>query len=1459
MLAAALAWVAGTTAGTRWLLDTASRHAPLQIGEVRGRLADRLRLDRVKVSQAQQTVELESLELSWKPLLLLTGTVGIREISLKGLRIHALSPPSAQPLSLAWPRMPVRASLLDVSIARLSIDHLSYRRREDKPQELGPLTAAVEWHDGQLSLRDLDLATPTGRIAGSLDAGFRLPSLASNLTVTMPQPLAGMQHFSLTTRLFPAKSPEQLAGAVALHGSGKTAGAAPRLELSGVLGVTRSGFNLRNLVLTRPGRSGRITADGSLDLAAREPRLTLQMRVADLNLAPEVNLPTDLTGHLNLSGSLDSYRGNFAFSNRDKGWRAITLAADYQGSRTAIKLTRLNGALLDGTLQGELEAGWSEGLALSGELHGRRLNPARITPQWQGSANFDLSGTLTRSRTGTLQGKIGAILLESRLHGQPLTGELQADLSGDNLRIGRLLLHGRGFDLEGSGQLDSRLNLSARISDLSRLLPGTAGELQATGWLRRRQGQLAGALTARGRGLAGGGAGASSAAVEASIAEGAGHPLHLALNLAGVAYGSLRSDAVVLEGDGTLARHTLRATLRANGDEAHLGLSGGYAEGAWQGAITHLSGGDGIGPWSLAKPAPLTMTSDQVTLAPLVLAGAAGERIEVAGRLARQPLGGTLRAEWDRLNLARANAWLPDMKLSGTTGGTIRGELEAPDRLTLTGKATMQGTVAAQGRTLSVRQSELSLDSGRQGGRATMEVQLTDGTQVRGSFVSNAPLRPALPESGDFSAEWNLPDLSLLSAWVPAENLQGQLAGQIDGRLLPGRQVEMKGRASLTQARLGLKRPEGELDLTPLTAALSFDWRREKLTLNGQATTRGTVIAKGRKLTVQQAELSLDGGRQGMQAAVEVQLTDGSRVRTRFASTSPLRPTVPETGRFSAEWHLPDLSLLSPWLPAENLQGQLDGQIDGRLLPNRQFELKGRTGLSQARLTLKKPEGELNFNLRKAALTLDWHGQELKGDLDLALAEQGQARARLQLPLPARIPVAFDPKGELKGSITGKVQEKGVLTALFPGMLQESHGELTTDLRVGGTWEQPRFEGLLQLAGAGAYLPTAGIRLRDLQLTAHLEKDLIRIDTFRAASGPGHIEGSGLLRLKGWQPVSYSGRIDGENFQTVHFPEIEIQSTPKLTFEGTPEKLSVQGEVRLPVLRITAPPLQAPIGPSKDVIVVGRRPAPEKGLPLAVDARIRLVLGDRVLVKMSGIDAQLGGAMDLTMRGMDKITSSGEIRVVKGRYQTYGVTLDIVRGRLYYGGGPINQPTLDILALRTSGDVKAGVTIGGTLQAPVTKLYSEPPMPDVDILAYVVLGHPLGSSGEQAGLLAQAAGALLSAGQSASLQDQIKSRLGLSTLEIQSAPGATTGHMGYKPMTSTPPGTAPTVQPGGLSQTMVTIGKYLTPQIYVSYGRSLFTNNNLFLLRYDITRRWQIETQTGEASGLDVYYKIEFN
>jgi translocation and assembly module TamB len=376
-----------------------------------------------------------------------------------------------------------------------------------------------------------------------------------------------------------------------------------------------------------------------------------------------------------------------------------------------------------------------------------------------------------------------------------------------------------------------------------------------------------------------------------------------------------------------------------------------------------------------------------------------------------------------------------------------------------------------------------------------------------------------------------------------------------------------------------------------------------------------------------------------------------------------------------------------------------------------------------------------------------------------------------------------------------------------------------------------------------------------------LEKDLLRIDSFRAVSGPGHISGTAVVRIKGWQVAGYSGSINGERFQVVYLPELQILGSPRLTFEGTTEKLAIRGEMRLPELRIFGPPTRAVIMPSRDVILEGAPKRAEKTSSLALDVQVRLTLGEKVFAKMEGIDAQLGGGIDLVFQSLDKITSKGEIKVVKGRYRVYGVDLDIIRGRLFYAGGPINQPTLDILALRTVGEVRAGVTAAGILRAPLIKLYSEPAMPDVDILAYIVFGHPLGnsSSSEQAVMMAQVAGALLSKGQSVVLQEQIKNRLGLSTLELQSGGAETAGRMGYKEIPTAPAGVAPAKQAAGVSQTMLTVGKYLTPQLYFSYGRSLFTGGNLFRLRYDLFKRWQIETQTGSESGVDLYYKIEFD
>jgi len=53
------------------------------------------------------------------------------------------------------------------------------------------------------------------------------------------------------------------------------------------------------------------------------------------------------------------------------------------------------------------------------------------------------------------------------------------------------------------------------------------------------------------------------------------------------------------------------------------------------------------------------------------------------------------------------------------------------------------------------------------------------------------------------------------------------------------------------------------------------------------------------------------------------------------------------------------------------------------------------------------------------------------------------------------------------------------------------------------------------------------------------------------------------------------------------------------------------------------------------------------------------------------------------------------------------------------------------------------------------------------------------------------------------------------------------------------------------------LGKYLSPRLYVSYGVSLTESINTFKMRYTISDRWTIKTESGKEIGADLVYTIE--
>ncbi len=85
---------------------------------------------------------------------------------------------------------------------------------------------------------------------------------------------------------------------------------------------------------------------------------------------------------------------------------------------------------------------------------------------------------------------------------------------------------------------------------------------------------------------------------------------------------------------------------------------------------------------------------------------------------------------------------------------------------------------------------------------------------------------------------------------------------------------------------------------------------------------------------------------------------------------------------------------------------------------------------------------------------------------------------------------------------------------------------------------------------------------------------------------------------------------------------------------------------------------------SPDLLVVDRESPPLRQKKLQHDIDLQLILGERVLLNTAGIDAKLEGNLRLQSSDNQELVANGEIKVVKGKYSSYGVSLDISRGNL---------------------------------------------------------------------------------------------------------------------------------------------------------------------------------------------------
>jgi translocation and assembly module TamB len=521
-------------------------------------------------------------------------------------------------------------------------------------------------------------------------------------------------------------------------------------------------------------------------------------------------------------------------------------------------------------------------------------------------------------------------------------------------------------------------------------------------------------------------------------------------------------------------------------------------------------------------------------------------------------------------------------------------------------------------------------------------------------------------------------------------------------------------------------------------------------------------------------------------------------------------------------------------------------------------------------------------------------GDLLIGDLPLGLEDCAMSVTAQDGRFDGQLTLRGKRLGEIGGELNAKASLDGFIDRLSPwrGRLRLNApdlawagpvigegwrlgGRLRGELSLAGTPAQPRLAGEwrgdnlavraldqgMRLERGTLFLQLAGDKPGDIRLilkALRFESDLQPmpralklapgIDVAALTGTPGRLDASGELQIgSGGGALSVRAERVGVSQRPDQWLLVSGDAQVKLG----ERLLDILGRFRLDagyweLLKSGAPQL------SDDVTIKragDRDKAPARLLALNLDAD----LGRHFLFHGAGVDSRLAGAVKMRSEGGGLPRVTGAIRTVGGRFDAYGQQLDIERGILTFQG-LMDNPGLNIRAVRGNLPVEAGVEVTGTVRRPTVRLVSDPEVPDAEKLSWLVLGHsPEQQGGRETAVLLAAAQTLLG-GQDGGPLKAVQRGLGIDEFSIASGTLDGTGRR----QTSRVVGNAGFGATDTATGQIVSVGKHLSSNMQVSYEQSLTTAGSVVKLTVNLSRNLSLIGRAGSENALDVLWNYRF-
>ncbi|MFC3195663.1 translocation/assembly module TamB domain-containing protein [Marinicella sediminis] len=537
--------------------------------------------------------------------------------------------------------------------------------------------------------------------------------------------------------------------------------------------------------------------------------------------------------------------------------------------------------------------------------------------------------------------------------------------------------------------------------------------------------------------------------------------------------------------------------------------------------------------------------------------------------------------------------------------------------------------------------------------------------------------------------------------------------------------------------------------------------------------------------------------------------------------------SAPVTGQLSVQSFSADA--FRPLLPE---QWRVTGLINGTAsyeLSEQAVQLSSDFHLAAGQLGVRTPDGQwITQGINELTLNAKNEGQNVGVSSSVVLDDDSFIRLKAEL-----FQQDSEQDWQINADMSGQINNQALVTGLTDE-ISELRGAVHLSGRVAGSlrspdifWELSQPEGHLKLTRMGTRLEQVA-----LSIETRRERDPVyQIELQGFSQSDRH---RGELLLTGsmiTQPEwVFKGQLQGTHFTVMNLPELTIDISPDLTVEANKKQARIAGDVTIPYGHVAIKSLPPEgVSNSPDLVVIrDQKNEPEElSYPIILDVNARII--DPVQLDVIGLSADMTGQLNIRQGIEQQLTGYGDLKLINGRYEVYGQKLNIDTGELNFAGDLAN-PRLNVKATRqaTVDDVKAGVKLTGTVENLRSELYSEPTMPDVEKLAYIMTGQGIKGAGNLDSESLKQAAIVLGLNQSSPVFKQIQQQFGIDVLTVK--------------------------RNGAQSESVIEAGKKINDDLYISYNQGLFNRLGFWVLKYRINQYLNLQTTQGDDQSVELVY-----